>query len=87
MDDFQKLCSPKTLEDWRAEAHRWFDRLWKYTPDPPSARSREYARLAEHFGLSEEEAHISLFGEYLCQETVKYAKRLVRGKSKKKTCS
>lgn len=82
MDDFEKLCAPRSTEEWRIEAHRWFDRLWRYAPDPSAARTKWYLRLAEFMQLPAERAHISNFGADECQTVINFSKKFVRGGKK-----
>lgn len=79
----QHLCQPLSLAEWRMEAHKWFDRLWSYSPLPKEARTYAYCSLAEHLDLPVEQTHIALFNVEQCKETVKWAKKNVRaGRSK-----
>jgi len=77
--DLQKLSGPSTVEEYRIEAHKWFDRLWRYNPIPNEARTVAYCHLAEFLQIPLAEAHIKKFDIETCKKAITWAKRMVRG--------
>lgn len=69
----------KKLRKKRVEAHLVFDQLWKrgiFT------RSEAYQWMADSFSLTSEQAHIGLFGEYMCDQLIQMANSVLKSNNK-----
>ena len=71
------------LRTKRSEAHRLFDALWHQTSNRATARSNEYALLAEPLGIDQTQRHIAMFDTERCQQVNEYVYRTVRGRMRK----
>ena len=56
------------LRNKRIRAHRAFDQLWK---SGRMTKKEAYRWLQMQFGLPREQAHIAMFGEYMCERVIR----------------
>lgn len=62
------------LRNKRIKAHRVFDLIWKKRI---LSRPQAYHWLQDKFGLNKRQAHIALFGEYMCDEVIRECKKIL----------
>ena len=65
-----------SLRNKRIHAHKVFDLLWK---DGPMTKRQAYRWLQGQFGMSEEQAHIAKFSEYMCDQLIAACERKKAG--------
>jgi len=56
------------LRSKRIRAHHAFDQLWK---SGRMTKKEAYRWLQMQFGLPREQAHIAMFGEYMCERVIR----------------
>ena len=67
----EPLGEPADAEtkQWRIKAHDAFDQLWK-APDSTMSRSESYKWMIETLALTQDEAHIAMFGITRCKQLI-----------------
>jgi len=67
----EPLGEPATAEtkQWRIKAHEAFDQLWKGA-DATMSRSEAYKWMIETLALTQDEAHIAMFGINRCKQLI-----------------
>ena len=65
----------KELRRMRILAHQSFDRIWK---NNILSRNAAYKWLCTVTGLDRDQAHISLFGEYLCTQVIAECEKVLK---------
>ncbi len=70
-----KTASPADFDTRvaRIQAHKIFDKLWKYGP---RRRNSYYQRLANYLHLSKKETHIGQFNIEQCKKVIEFTKGL-----------
>lgn len=64
----------KELRQWKKEAHKFFDLIWK---EKHESRGEAYKQLAKHLNIPSEYCHIGMFSVKTCQEVVKWSKMIL----------
>ena len=64
----------KELRTMRIEAHRTFDRLWQLGI---MEKRQAYKWMQVMLGLSEDQAHIAKFSEYMCKQVITLCDRVL----------
>ena len=64
----------KELRKKRIQAHRIFDQLWK---QGIFSRQNAYRWAAAKFGLSDSQAHIGQFGNYMCDQLILESEKIL----------
>lgn len=67
------LADP-VLRHKRILAHKYFDQIWKCGI---MSRNQAYYWLADTLCLTLDQAHIALFGEYLCDQVIKESQKVL----------
>ena len=67
------------LRNLRIRAHRRFDEVWK---SGIMSRDNAYRWMAELFGISMQDAHIAMFGEYRCKELIRHCEQVLENRRK-----
>jgi len=77
----QGVMANKELRQLRAEAHRYFDEIFK---NKILTRQDAYKLLSDKLGIPLQDTHMSYFNEYRCKLTIKIAKNILHNHPKTK---
>jgi len=64
----------KDLREWKKEAHKYFDMIWK---EKHETRSNLYGHLSKYLNLPPEYTHIGMFSIKTCKEVVDWSKMIL----------
>ena len=78
----QGVMANKELRQLRAEAHRYFDEIFK---NNILSRKDAYKLLSDKLGIPLNDTHMSTFDEYRCKVTIKIAKNILHNHPKTKS--
>lgn len=64
----------KELREWKKEAHKYFDVIWK---DGHEKRGELYKHLSNHLKIESEFCHIGMFDVEICKQVVDWSKMIL----------